>query len=134
MRKLKFIDLFAGLGGFHIALNELNHECVFASELNNDLRLLYKENHNIDCVGDITQVDITKIPKHNIICAGFPCQPFSKAGKQNGLDDPNNGNLFNKIMEIVDYHNPEYVFLENVPNLKSHDEGNTWKYKNYESN
>jgi DNA (cytosine-5)-methyltransferase 1 len=128
MRNLKFIDLFAGLGGFHIALTELNHECVFASELNNDLRLLYKKNHNIDCEGDITQVDIKKIPKHNIICAGFPCQPFSKAGKQNGLEDPNNGNLFNKIMEIADYHKPEYIFLENVPNLKSHDDGNTWNY------
>ncbi len=128
MKKLKFIDLFAGLGGFHLALNALGHECVFASEINTDLRELYKVNHGIDCHGDINLIDISTIPKHDIICAGFPCQPFSKAGKQNGLEDPNNGNFFNLIMKIIDTHNPEYVFLENVPNLKGHDDGNTWEY------
>lgn len=128
MRDLKFIDLFAGLGGFHIALESLGHTCVFASEINEDLRLLYKTNHGIDCAGDINAIEVAKIPAHDVICAGFPCQPFSKAGKQNGLNDVNNGNFFNKIMEIADYHNPEYIFLENVPNLKGHDEGNTWKY------
>ncbi len=128
MRKLKFIDLFAGLGGFHIALHELGHTCVFASEINEDLRTLYKVNHGIDCHGDINAVEIKTIPQHDILCAGFPCQPFSKAGKQNGLEDINNGNFFDKIMEIVSFHHPEYIFLENVPNLKGHDEGNTWKY------
>jgi DNA (cytosine-5)-methyltransferase 1 len=127
--KLKFIDLFAGLGGFHLALHDLGHTCVFASELNDDLRLLYKTNYGISCHGDITTVDIKKqIPKHDIICAGFPCQPFSKAGKRNGLEDETNGNLFDRIMEIANFHNPEYIFLENVPNLKGHDDGNTWKY------
>jgi DNA (cytosine-5)-methyltransferase 1 len=125
---MKFIDLFAGLGGFHLALKELGHECVFASEVNPDLQALYFTNHHIRCDGDINQVDIKKIPKHNIICAGFPCQPFSKAGKQNGLEDTTNGNFFNRILEIADYHIPEYIFLENVPNLKSHDDGNTWDY------
>jgi DNA (cytosine-5)-methyltransferase 1 len=138
-RKLTFIDLFAGLGGFHLALEELGHKCVFASELNDDLRVLYKSNYDISCNGDITIVDIKKqIPKHDIICAGFPCQPFSKAGKQNGLKDEKNGNFFYKIMEIADFHNPEYIILENVPNLKSHDDGKTWLHmkeileKNYE--
>lgn len=128
MRKLKFIDLFAGLGGFHLALHELGHTCVFASEINEDLRKLYKTNYGVKCEGDINAVDVKDIPKHDIICAGFPCQPFSKAGKQNGLEDVNNGNFFNRIMEIADYHKPEYIFLENVPNLKGHDGGNTWTY------
>ena len=128
MKKLKFIDLFAGLGGFHSALSGLGLECVFASEIDEDLRKLYQTNHGIKCQGDITKIDIPDIPTHDIICAGFPCQPFSKAGKQNGLKDVDNGNLFDRIMEVVDYHNPEYIFLENVPNLKGHDGGKTWKY------
>lgn len=128
MRDLEFIDLFAGLGGFHIALEDLGHTCVFASEINEDLRLLYKTNHGIECAGDINAIEVSKIPAHDVICAGFPCQPFSKAGKQNGLNDVNNGNFFDKIMEITNYHNPEYIFLENVPNLKGHDGGNTWRY------
>jgi DNA (cytosine-5)-methyltransferase 1 len=133
MRKLKFIDLFAGLGGFHLALHDFGHTCVFASELNEDLRKLYKENFGVTCAGDINAINVKDIPKHDIICAGFPCQPFSKAGKRNGLEDVTNGNFFNRIMEIVDYQykkfdGPEYIFLENVPNLKSHDGGNTWKY------
>jgi len=126
---MDFIDLFAGLGGFHLALKKLGHNCVFASELNEDLRALYKINHGIECNGDITKIETLKrIPKHNILCAGFPCQPFSKAGKQSGLKDAVNGNLFDLIMQIVDKHSPEYIFLENVPNLKSHDGGETWKY------
>lgn len=123
---MKFIDLFAGLGGFHKALSELGHVCVFASELNEELRQLYKVNHNLECAGDINKVDVANIPHHDILCAGFPCQPFSKAGAQLGLDDPKNGNLFYKIMDILNYHEPTYIFLENVANLKGHDHGNTW--------
>lgn len=129
---MKFIDLFAGLGGFHQALHELGHECVFASELNMELRQLYKINHNIFCDGDINKIIVNNIPQHDILCAGFPCQPFSKAGAQLGLDDPKNGNLFYKIMEILNFHKPTYIFLENVSNLKGHDEGNTWKVINDE--
>jgi DNA (cytosine-5)-methyltransferase 1 len=127
MRKLKFIDLFAGLGGFHLALSDLEHKCVFASELNQELRELYEKNHKTKIQGDINQVDINSIPSHDILCAGFPCQPFSKAGAQLGLDDPRNGNLFYRIIQILNEHEPEFVFLENVPNLKGHDNGNTWK-------
>ena len=93
MRKLKFIDLFAGLGGFHQALETLGHECVFASELNDDLRILYERNFGIKCAGDINLIAVQDIKKHDIICAGFPCQPFSKAGKQNGLNDIKNGDI-----------------------------------------
>lgn len=126
---LKFIDLFAGLGGFHLALEQLGCECVFASEINPDLRQLYERNHGIPCAGDITKVDIkNEIPAHDILCAGFPCQPFSKAGMQGGFEDEQGrGNLFYRIMDILNEHKPEYVFLENVPNLKSHDGGNTYK-------
>jgi len=125
---MRFIDLFAGLGGFHVALTSLGHECVYASELNEELRELYRENYEIDCDGDINEVDITNgIPHHDILCAGFPCQPFSQAGAQLGLEDPRNGNLFYKIMDILREHTPEYILLENVPNLRSHDNGNTWQ-------
>lgn len=125
--KLKFIDLFAGLGGFHLALSKLEHECVFASELMPELQSLYKKNHGIECAGDINQVVISSIKPHDILCAGFPCQPFSQAGSQQGFnDEKDRGNLFYKIMKILEYHKPEFVFLENVPNLKSHDNGNTY--------
>ncbi len=116
--KLKFIDLFAGLGGFHLALSDLGHKCVFASELNEELRELYVKNYKTKIEGDINEVDINSIPAHDVLCAGFPCQPFSKAGAQLGLNDPANGNLFYKIVEILEKHKPEYVFLENVPNLR----------------
>lgn len=127
MRELKFIDLFAGLGGFHLALHNLGHQCVFASELNPELRDLYEKNHKTVIEGDINKVDVELIPSHDILCAGFPCQPFSKAGSQLGLEDPKNGNLFYKIIEILNRHTPEFIFLENVSNLKTHDRGNTWK-------
>ncbi|MEQ2439144.1 DNA cytosine methyltransferase, partial [Phocaeicola vulgatus] len=128
MAKLKFIDLFAGLGGFHLALEKLGCECVFASEIQTELRTLYERNHGIICHGDINEVDIEKdIPEHDILCGGFPCQPFSQAGKQKGFGDENRGNLFYKIWDILQCKKPEFVFLENVPNLKSHDEGNTYR-------
>ena len=125
---MRFIDLFAGLGGFHIALDELGHECVFASEKKENLASLYEKNFKIPVNRDITKIDIKKIPSFDILCAGFPCQPFSKAGDQLGLDDEKNGNLFDKLVEIINYHKPKYFILENVRNLKSHDNFNTWKY------
>ena len=96
-----FIDLFAGLGGFHIALQELGCKCVFASELKDDLRKLYEENYpGTHIEGDITKIDISIIPSHDILCAGFPCQPFSQAGKQQGFnDEKQRGNLFDYILK-----------------------------------
>jgi len=125
---MRFIDLFAGLGGFHVALENLGHECVFASEKKENLALLYEKNFGVPVNRDITAVEICDIPQFDILCAGFPCQPFSKAGDQQGLEDEKNGNLFDKLVEIIDYHEPEYFILENVRNLKSHDDFNTWKY------
>ena len=88
---LKFIDLFAGLGGFHLALKKLGHECVFASELKEDLQKLYEINFGGNVIhGDILQIEPTDIPAHDILCAGFPCQPFSQAGKREGFKDKKN--------------------------------------------
>ena len=115
---MKFIDLFAGLGGFHHGMsNAGGFECVFASELDPDLRSLYYENHGIEAAGDITKIDETSIPKHEVLCAGFPCQPFSKAGKKKGAKCPKSGMLIHDILRIVKYHEPRFVLLENVPNL-----------------
>lgn len=128
-RPLKFIDLFAGLGGFHLALKELGCECVFASEIKDDLRKLYQINfpETPAIEGDITTVKPEQIPPHDILCAGFPCQPFSQAGKRQGFnDEKNRGNLFYNILDIVKYHRPKYILLENVATLKNHDFGNTW--------
>ena len=130
-----FIDLFAGLGGFHQALSALGGRCVFASELREDLRKLYAINYpemrgrtetGINRIeGDIRSVRPQDIPAHDILCAGFPCQPFSQAGKRQGFnDEKDRGNLFNNICAIIDQHRPRFVFLENVSNLKGHDNGN----------
>lgn len=126
---LRYIDLFAGIGGFHLALDRLGHRCVFASELKQDLRKLYAINFpGSNIQGDITTILPEQIPAHDILCAGFPCQPFSQAGKQEGFHDKKKrGNLFDYICAIVEYHRPKYILLENVANLKGHDKGNTWR-------
>ena len=123
---MKFIDLFAGLGGFHLALRKLGHECVFASEIDDTLRQVYLRNFDMLPYGDIRTVELRRVPDHNILCAGFPCQPFSKAGYQNGIWDPIGGTLFRDIVTIVRERQPEYLILENVPNLERHDDGKTW--------
>lgn len=128
---MKFIDLFAGLGGFHKALHELGHECVFVSELNSELRDIYYENWKIEPYGDIRKVtseNINLIPEHDILCAGFPCQPFSKAGKQLGRDDEGRGDLFDEIIKILNYRKPKFFILENVAFIAKHDEEKTWNY------
>lgn len=124
---MKFIDLFAGLGGFHLALNRLGHTCVFACEINQNLQELYQLNYGIKPKGDIRAISVEEIPAHDILCAGFPCQPFSKAGKQQGLLCPTWGDLFGYVIKFIHYHKPEYIILENVPNLEKHDHGNTWQ-------
>lgn len=126
---LKFIDLFAGLGGFHLALSQLGCKCAFASEIKDDLQNLYRINFPDTPIveGDITKVRLEDIPPHDILCAGFPCQPFSQAGKRQGFnDEKERGNLFYNILEIVKYRRPKYILLENVATLKNHDNGNTW--------
>jgi DNA (cytosine-5)-methyltransferase 1 len=125
---MKFIDLFHGLGGFHVALRQLGHECVFASDKDKELRALYEKNFGILPAGDIKSIAEVDIPRHDILCAGFPCQPWSKAGKQRGFDCPNGGDLFvDDVLRIIRHHMPSYIVLENVPNLERHDDGRTWK-------
>ena len=122
---MKFIDLFAGLGGFHLALSRLGHTCVFACEKDDGLRKLYQRNFDIEPHADIRTVDVEKIPSHDILCAGFPCQPFSKAGDQAGFACPKNGDLFDYVLRITARHKPRFLLLENVPNLKWHNNGDT---------
>lgn len=125
--KFTFIDLFAGIGGFHLAMHKLGGKCVFASEIDKDAQEVYEMNFGIKPFGDITKIDEKDIPHHDVLCAGFPCQPFSKAGKQMGFEDETKGTLFFEIERILKYHHTKYIILENVRNLVSHDKGNTWK-------
>lgn len=126
MKKFKYIDLFAGIGGFHQAMSQLGGECVFASEIDPYAIETYKINYGIDSNNDITKVNEHDIPDHDVLCAGFPCQAFSKAGKQLGFQDETKGTLFFDIERILLAKKPKYIILENVRNLVSHDGGNTW--------
>ena len=125
---MRFIDLFAGLGGFHVALEQLGHECVFACEINDALAKLYEENFGIKPEKDIRKIVIEDIQEFDILCAGFPCQPFSKAGKQAGMKDTIRGTLFDELVKIIEYHRPTYFILENVPFIRKHDNEVTWNY------
>jgi DNA (cytosine-5)-methyltransferase 1 len=126
MKSFQFVDLFAGLGGFHLALARMGGECVFAVEWKEHLRELYEINHDIKPAGDITLVDPRDVPRHDVLTAGFPCQPFSKAGEQLGFECTEQGNLFFNVAAILKEKRPTYFILENVPNLLKHDEGRTW--------
>lgn len=133
-KKLKFIDLFAGIGGFHLALKSLDMECVFTSEIDTHARKTYAANfkdkyldHPDLFAGDIWKVDYKKIPDFDILCGGFPCQPFSQAGHKKGFKDNKDGNLFFSIEQILKIKKPKAFFLENVRHLKNHDNGNTFK-------
>jgi DNA (cytosine-5)-methyltransferase 1 len=126
MKKFKFIDLFCGIGGFHQAMKSLGGECVFASDIDENCRKTYAANYGLVPAGDITKIDAADIPVHDVLCGGFPCQAFSKAGNRLGFDDQTKGTLFFDICRILEYHRPKYALLENVRNLASHDHGKTW--------
>ena len=126
-KKLKdytFIDLFAGIGGFHYAFSSYGAECVFASEWDKPASEVYYLNHKLKPEGDITLIDERLIPEHDILCGGFPCQAFSVSGKQKGFQDTR-GTLFFDIARIIEHHEPKVLLLENVRNLLRHDDGNT---------
>ena len=127
MEGYRFIDLFAGLGGFHQALKALGHQCVFACEIDEDLASLYEKNFGLRPHGNIRSLDMSSVPNHDILCAGFPCQPFSKAGGQQGLECPQWGDLFHYVIQVLRAHKPRYFIIENVPNLVRHDQGKTWR-------
>ena len=119
-----FIDLFAGLGGFRLALESLGGKCVYSNEWDKPVQKVYAENFGDLPEGDITQVDEKTIPDHDILCAGFPCQAFSISGKQKGFED-SRGTLFFDVARIVKEKNPKIVFMENVKNFATHDDGRT---------
>ena len=135
--KFTFIDLFAGIGGFRIALQKNYGECVFSSEWDKMAQRTYYANFGEIPFGDITKDETKKwIPKKfDVLCGGFPCQPFSIAGvskknslgRKHGFEDLKQGNLFFHIAEIIEVHRPKAFFLENVKNLVSHDKGNTFR-------
>ena len=122
-----YIDLFCGIGGFHQAMSNLGGECLYACDIDADCRKTYEANYGIRPDGDITKVCAEDIPPHDVLCGGFPCQAFSKAGNRLGFADATKGTLFFDIIRIINYHKPKYALLENVRNLASHDHGNTWK-------
>ncbi len=124
--KFTFIDLFAGIGGFHQAMYSLGGKCVFASEIDPFAIETYRKNYGIDSFCDITKINSKEIPEHDVLCAGFPCQSFSKAGNQCGFADKTKGTLFFEIVRILKERRPKFIFLENVRNLVAHDKGNTW--------
>ncbi|MEK7433450.1 MAG: DNA (cytosine-5-)-methyltransferase [Cyanobacteriota bacterium] len=123
---MKFIDLFAGIGGFRLGFENANFECVFSSEIDEHAKKMYFENFNDMPYSDITKIDEKNIPEHNILLAGFPCQPFSISGKKLGFEDTR-GNLFFEIIRIIKEKQPEIIVLENVKHFKNHDKGRTLK-------
>lgn len=127
-RKIRYIDLFCGLGAFHTAFNQSpQFECVLACDIDEGVRRIYKQNYGLEPKSDIRQLDLNAMPDFEILCAGFPCQPFSIAGNGVGFNDTEKGNLFFDILQIVDAKQPRMCLLENVKNLKTHDNGNTYK-------
>jgi len=127
-----FIDLFCGIGGFRYAFERAGGQCVFSSDWNEQAQITYAANHGERPHGDIHTVAVADISAHDILCAGFPCQPFSIAGvskklslgKKHGFEDKEQGNLFFTLADIIDYHRPEAFVLENVTNLKIQRRGN----------
>jgi DNA (cytosine-5)-methyltransferase 1 len=124
--KYKFIDLFAGIGGFHLALSAFGLECVFACEWDKYAAQIYEKNFHLKPHGNINNIHAGDIPAHQIVCAGFPCQAFSIAGKQKGFADTR-GTLFFQVVRIIEWHQPLVIFLENVKNLVRHDQGKTFE-------
>jgi len=120
-----FIDLFAGIGGFRIAAEGLGLRCAFSSEIDDNAASTYESNFGHRPSGDITKIEAKDIPPHDLICAGFPCQAFSIAGKKLGFLDEAKGTLFFDVARIAEHHRPAMLLLENVRNFAAHDDGRT---------
>lgn len=117
-----YVDLFCGIGGFHIAANSLGLDCVFACDIDANVRTAYQANYGITPFGDITSVDAKNIPDHDLLCAGFPCQPFSIIGSRKGFGDPRGG-MFKEILRVIKVKRPKAILLENVKQLSAMQEG-----------
>lgn len=135
MTNFTFVDIFAGIGGFRIALEGLGGRCVFSCEKDRFARQTYQAWYGETPDGDITLVDPKEILDHDILSAGFPCQPFSisgvskkqSLGREHGFKDPTQGTMFFYLLDIISVKRPRCFVLENVKNIRSHDKGNTWK-------
>lgn len=125
--KYKFIDLFAGIGGIRKSIESIGGGCVFSSEIDPHAQFTYYSNYGVVPFGDITQISTDEIPEHDILCGGFPCQPFSSIGKREGFEHPTQGTMFHEVLRVVDAKRPRVLFLENVAGLVNHDSGNTLK-------
>jgi len=131
--KIKYVDLFCGLGAFHQAFNSSSSlECVLACDIDEGIRKIYKANYGMNPVSDIREINTDSLPDFDLLCAGFPCQPFSIAGNGEGFNDSEKGNLFYEILRIIDAKLPKMCILENVKNLKTHDNQKTYKTIEYE--
>ena len=119
-----FVDLFCGIGGFHVAASNLGMECVFACDIDAEARNAYHHNFGLHPYGDVTAIKAKDIPDHDLLCAGFPCQPFSIIGSRKGFSDPR-GTLFFEIVRIIREKKPKVVLLENVRQLASINKGRT---------
>lgn len=126
MKNIRFIDLFAGIGGIRIPFDELGYQCVFSSEWDNAAATTYAANFGERPAGDITKISASEIPTHDLLLAGFPCQAFSIMGKMQGFADTR-GTMFFEIERILSYHHPPVILLENVKQLVSHDKGRTFQ-------
>lgn len=125
--KFKFIDLFSGIGGFHQAMSNIGGECVLASEIDKHAIETYQRNYGIDSGHDVTKIKDGDLPEFEVLCGGFPCQAFSKAGRQEGFRNKTKGTLFFEVARLINASHPKFIFLENVRNLVAHDHGNTWR-------
>ena len=122
-----FVDLFSGIGGFHQGMTHFGGHCVLASDIDSAAIKVYKKNYGVDSNRNVRDIPEKDVPDHDVLCAGFPCQAFSKAGKQEGFLDQTRGTLFFEVARILKEERPKYIMLENVGNLVSHDGGNTYR-------
>lgn len=124
--KVKYIDLFCGIGSFHYSFQKLGFECVMASDIYKPAQDNYKKNYNMSVLDDICDIEPSSIENYDILCAGFPCQPFSQAGHHKGFQDKR-GTMFSQVMRFVKHNTPKVVILENVQALLNHDAGNSFR-------
>lgn len=129
-KKIKYIDLFCGMGSFHYSFNKMGWECVMSCDIDKAAKETYKSNYGLSPLDDVIEIDPRTIPNYDILCAGFPCQPFSQCGHHKGFDDER-GTLFFNIMKFIEYHNPKIIILENVQGLLKHDSCKTFEKIKY---
>lgn len=123
--EITFVDLFCGMGSFHYSFKKLGFKCVMASDIYKPAKENYKVNFDVDVLDDICNIDPSTLPYYDILCAGFPCQPFSQAGFHKGFSDTR-GTMFSQVMRFVKHNSPKIIILENVQALLNHDEGKSF--------